>query len=124
MTALGAALSAALLRELVEHHRLLNASLFRGALTTPRVELVPVESRLVRWVPSSRTIEISSSLVVREPWGTVVEARAIVALDPANWAPAPPQPDLPDLPAQPGSQENDPALLLLPPLELEPKQNP
>ncbi|HQY62135.1 MAG TPA: DUF2786 domain-containing protein [Polyangiaceae bacterium] len=73
MTALGAALSAALLRELVEHHRLLNASLFRGALTTPRVELVPVESRLGRWVPSSRTIEISSSLVVREPWGTVVE---------------------------------------------------
>lgn len=35
-----------------------------------------------------------------------------------SWAPAPPPPDLPD---QPGAMDNDGALLLLPPLELEPK---
>ncbi len=73
MSALGAALEAALLRELVEHHRMLNGEHFRGTLTTPRLELVDSVARLGRWVPHTGTIEISRQLAIREPWGTVIE---------------------------------------------------
>ncbi len=45
-------------------------------------------------------------------------APAMASLSLESWAPAPPPPDLPD---QPGAMDNDGALLLLPPLELEPK---
>ena len=43
---------------------------------------------------------------------------AMASLGLEAWAPAPPPPDLPD---QPGAMDNEGALLLLPPLELEPK---
>ena len=45
-------------------------------------------------------------------------AAAMASLSREAWAPAPPPPDLPD---QPGAMDNSGALLLLPPLELEPK---
>ncbi len=47
-----------------------------------------------------------------------VAATAVASLNLKAWAPAPPPPDLPD---QPGAMDNSGALLLLPPLELEPK---
>ena len=43
---------------------------------------------------------------------------AMASLNLKAWAPAAPPPDLPD---QPGEMDNSGALLLLPPLELEPK---
>lgn len=46
-------------------------------------------------------------------------AMAMASLSPEAWAPLPPPPDLPD---QPGAMDNEGALLLLPPLELEPKK--
>lgn len=46
---------------------------------------------------------------------------AMAAINPENWAPMAPPPDLPE---QPGPTGSDAALLLLPPLELEPKPNP
>ena len=45
-------------------------------------------------------------------------AQAVASLGLESWAPAPPPPDLPD---QPGAMDNEAALLLLPPLELQPK---
>lgn len=47
-----------------------------------------------------------------------VVVQNIAAMSPDSWAPAAPPPDLPD---QPGKMDNAGALLLLPPLELEPK---
>lgn len=70
---LTAELEAALVRELVECHRLLNGTLFKESLTTPRIALVEATSRLGRWVPDARTIEIARPLVVAEPWGVVIE---------------------------------------------------
>ena len=52
-----------------------------------------------------------------EPPPTVVAS----AGSPSSWAPLAPPPDLPD---QPAAMDADAALLLLPPLELEPKPNP
>jgi hypothetical protein len=71
--ALSADLEAALTRELVEQHHLFNATLFRGGLGTPRIELVETEARLGRWIPHTKTIEISKPLVLAQPWGVVVE---------------------------------------------------
>jgi hypothetical protein len=70
---LSAALEAALLRELREQYKLLALAYFKGAVAIPQFELVPTENRLGRWVPNTRTIEISRPLVLREPWGVVVE---------------------------------------------------
>lgn len=73
MSHLSAALEAALLRELVESHRVLNGTLFRDTLRTPTFVLVVSETRLGRWVPERCTIEIARNLVVVEPWGIVIE---------------------------------------------------
>ncbi len=70
---LSAALETALLRELVEQHRLYNAGLFRGALRTPSLEFRETRARLGRWVPSAGIIEISRPLVLEQPWGVVLE---------------------------------------------------
>lgn len=53
-----------------------------------------------------------------DPPAPVAAVAAVGSLNLAPWAPAPPPPDLPD---QPGTMDNSGALLLLPPLELEPK---
>jgi predicted SprT family Zn-dependent metalloprotease len=70
---LSAQLEAALLHQLREQYKLLALSYFKGALAIPQFELVPTENRLGRWVPTTRTIELSRPLVLREPWGVVVE---------------------------------------------------
>jgi hypothetical protein len=49
----------------------------------------------------------------------VVRSMATASVSPDAWAPAAPPPDLPDHPA---SLDNESGLLLLPPLELEPKK--
>ena len=56
---LTAALEAALVRELAAVWRQVNASHFKEALAPPTLELVLLRSRLGRWVPDTRTIEIS-----------------------------------------------------------------
>jgi hypothetical protein len=70
---LSAALESALLHELREQYRLLALAYFRGALRLPQIELVGSRTQLGRWVSATRTIELSRPLVVREPWGVVVE---------------------------------------------------
>jgi hypothetical protein len=70
---LTAALEAALVREIVEQYRLLAVNYFKGALRLPQVELVASRARLGRWVSGRRTIEISRSLLLEQPWGIVVE---------------------------------------------------
>jgi hypothetical protein len=70
---LTAALDAALVRELRTTYWQINDSFFKGALAAPTLELVPTRATLGRWVPRTRTIEISQQLVIEKPWGTVVE---------------------------------------------------
>ncbi|HXN32763.1 MAG TPA: DUF2786 domain-containing protein [Polyangiaceae bacterium] len=70
---LTAALDAALVRELRTTFWQINDSFFKGALSAPTLELVPTRTTLGRWVPRTRTIEISRMLVVESPWGAVVE---------------------------------------------------
>jgi hypothetical protein len=71
--ALTAALEAALVRELRATYRQLNEAYFREGLVAPTLELVPNRATLGRWVPETRTIEISRPLVLAQPWGAVVE---------------------------------------------------
>lgn len=73
MSELSAQLEAALLHQLREQYKLLAFSYFKGALAIPQFELVPTERQLGRWVPDTRTIELSRPLVLREAWGVVVE---------------------------------------------------
>ena len=70
---LTATLQAALVRELRATWRQLNDAYFRGGLAAPTLELVALRATLGRWVPGTRTIEISLPLVVEKPWGVVVE---------------------------------------------------
>jgi hypothetical protein len=70
---LTAALEAALVRELRATWWQINDSFFKGALSAPTLELVPTRTTLGRWVPATRTIEISRPLVVGQPWTAVVE---------------------------------------------------
>jgi hypothetical protein len=70
---LTAALDAALVRELRTAFWQINDSFFKGALKAPTLELVPTRATLGRWVPQTRTIEISRALVVERTWGAVVE---------------------------------------------------
>ncbi|MBX3231113.1 MAG: SprT-like domain-containing protein [Labilithrix sp.] len=71
--ATAAALENALLREIREQYKLLALTYFKGGLAIPQLELVPTRHRLGRWVPGTRTIELSRHLVMTEPWGVVVE---------------------------------------------------
>ncbi len=62
------------MRELrAAYRRQLNESRFRGALAPPTLELVSTSATLGRWIPGTRTLEISRPLVVERPWGVVVE---------------------------------------------------
>ncbi len=70
---LTAALEAALVRELRATWWQLNDAYFRGGLRAPTVELVPTRHALGRWIPATRTIEISRPLVLEQAWGAVVE---------------------------------------------------
>jgi hypothetical protein len=70
---LTAKLEAALVRELRATWGQINDSFFKGALSAPTLEIVPTRGALGRWVPQTRTIEISRVLVVEQPWGAVVE---------------------------------------------------
>jgi predicted SprT family Zn-dependent metalloprotease len=70
---LTAALDAALVRELRTTYWQINDSFFKGALSAPTLELVRTRANLGRWVPRTRTIEISRALVIENPWGAVVE---------------------------------------------------
>jgi hypothetical protein len=70
---LTAVLDAALVRELRTTYWQINDSFFKGALSAPTLELVAMRGTLGRWVPRTRTIEISRALVIERPWGAVVE---------------------------------------------------
>jgi hypothetical protein len=70
---LTAALETALVRELRACYLQLNDAYFGTRLKPPTIELVPNHSTLGRWVPASRTIEISRPLVIERPWAAVVE---------------------------------------------------
>jgi hypothetical protein len=70
---LTAALLAALTRELRATWHQLNEAHFRGALRPPTLEMVDSRSTLGRWVPATRTVEVSLPLVIERPWGVVVE---------------------------------------------------
>jgi hypothetical protein len=67
------ALEAALVRELRATYSHLNDSYFGTRLKTPTIELVPGRSTLGRWMPATRTIEISRPLVVEQTWASVLE---------------------------------------------------
>jgi hypothetical protein len=71
--ALTATLEAGLVRELKAAWRQLNEAHFRSALAVPTLELVAARATLGRWVPHTRTVEISRPLVLERPWGMVVE---------------------------------------------------
>jgi hypothetical protein len=71
--ALTTGLLAALTRELRATWHQLNEAHFRGALRPPTLEMVEARSTLGRWVPATRTVEISLPLVLERPWGVVVE---------------------------------------------------
>lgn len=66
-------LEAALLRELRSTYQELNHTFFQRRLWGASIELSDADSRLGRWVPEVRTIEIARRLVLEHPWGVVVE---------------------------------------------------
>lgn len=70
---LTAELQAALVRELRASYHQLNASYFKGALRTAAIELSDATSRLGRWLFEVRSIEISRTMVLTQPWATVIE---------------------------------------------------
>lgn len=70
--ALGAELEAALLRELAEAHDHESWARFRGKLRRPRFALTSSVTALGRWVPATRTIELSRRLVLDHPWPEVI----------------------------------------------------
>jgi len=70
---LAAELEAALVRELRATWWQLNEAFFKAGLRPPTIELVPARHHLGRWMPATRTIEISRPLVLEKPWGAVVE---------------------------------------------------
>jgi hypothetical protein len=67
------ALEAGLVRELRAAWHQLNGGHFRSALSAPTFELVPNRATLGRWIPGTRTLEISRALVLERPWGAVIE---------------------------------------------------
>ncbi|MEM1034364.1 MAG: DUF2786 domain-containing protein [Myxococcota bacterium] len=83
--ALDVELRASLLRALMQAWREINVAHFKGALTPPALQLSPPEERLADggarhgsaalgcWRADRRTIELSAELVLRQPWGVVLE---------------------------------------------------
>jgi hypothetical protein len=70
--ALSAALEAALLRELRAVYEWENDARFGGRLRTPLIVLSSAQSRLGRWDPDRRVLELSTPLVIERPWPEVV----------------------------------------------------
>jgi hypothetical protein len=73
LSALSAQLEGALLRELVATWKHLNWDLFREAMGQPTFVLADATSTLGRWNREVRTIEISRTLALEQPWGVVIE---------------------------------------------------
>jgi hypothetical protein len=70
--ALSAALEGALLRELRAKYDWENDSRFRNRLVAPVITLSDAATRLGRWIPETRTLELSRALVLDRPWPEVV----------------------------------------------------
>jgi hypothetical protein len=70
---LGAALEAALLRQLAETWEEINGNHFRRRLERPAFLLHDGDSRLGAWNGVRRTISLSRALVLDRPWGVVRE---------------------------------------------------
>ena len=70
---LRADLEAALVRELASTYQDLGSAMFRRKLGGAVIVLTDAASRLGRWVPEHRSIEIARRLVLEHPWGIVVE---------------------------------------------------
>lgn len=62
-----------LLRQLMSDWRNLNRTRFDHQMTPPVLALEDTTRTLGRWDPSTRTIAISTSLVLEHPWGAVLE---------------------------------------------------
>lgn len=62
-----------LVRELANEWARMNWAHFARRMRTPVFALVETNATLARWVPQSRTIEFSRTLVLARPWGEVVE---------------------------------------------------
>jgi hypothetical protein len=67
------AAAAALLRELSETWREINANHFRGRMRPPVISLSEVGSRLGQWNSATRTLSIDRTLVFEKPWSVVRE---------------------------------------------------
>jgi hypothetical protein len=67
------ALTIALLRELSETWREINANHFRGRMRPPVITLSEVGSRLGAWHSATRTLSIDRTLVHEKPWSVVRE---------------------------------------------------
>ncbi len=63
----------ALLRELLTEYQNLNGTFFRRKLKAAGIELSAAGTRLGRWIPAIRTIELSEQMLLTKPWGVVVE---------------------------------------------------
>lgn len=61
------------MRELRASFWQLNEQYFKGRLRAPTLELVTHRSTLGRWMPGTRTIELSRPLLLERPWGAVLE---------------------------------------------------
>lgn len=70
---LSAQLQAATVRELLRAWHHFNATLFRRALSPPQLGLSPSGSKLGMWLPATRALLLSESLVLTKPWGIVLE---------------------------------------------------
>lgn len=68
---LSAALEAALMRELRALYERTNRVHFGGRLTAPVLVLSDAASRLGRWVPAARRLELSRAMVLARPWPEV-----------------------------------------------------
>jgi hypothetical protein len=82
--------------------------------------LVEVDGGFAGYMDSSALRDAAEGDFKDPPPPTMI-ASAGSGSSPDYWAPLAPPPDLPD---QPSKMDSDAALLLLPPLELEPKPNP
>ncbi len=70
---LSAQLEAALVRALAATWAELNHSHFKGKLKAAALALSDGAGRLGQWLPATRTLELSRTLVTRQGWGVVVE---------------------------------------------------
>ena len=68
MSELSAALEAALVRQLRLHYAAENDQRFGGRLVQPVLALADATRRLGQWVRTTRTIELSRTLVFERPW--------------------------------------------------------